>query len=108
MNTQRLVILGGVLVILVFFGYSLFIKDSGVEVPLSQSGTEAGEDILALVETLKKISIDKSLFTSTLFIGLQDFTVSLYPEQQGRPNPFAIVGVDGNNPNQVPPNKTGQ
>jgi|SRR3989344_5123397 len=109
MNTQRLIIIIGVLVILAFFGYSFFMKGDGVSSEISQSNTTTDEDILTLVETLKKISIDKSLFTSELFIGLQDFSVSLYPEQQGRPNPFALVGVDNNNLNQItPPKKTGQ
>lgn len=95
LSTQRLVILVGVLLVLAFFGYSFFIKDSGSVDVISQSSSQGGDDILILVDTLNKISIDRSLFTSNLFLGLQDFSIELYPEPQGRPNPFAAVGSEG-------------
>lgn len=53
-----------------------------------------GQDILALVEQLKKVSVDPSLFTSPLFSNLTDFTISITPEAQGRANPFAALGDD--------------
>lgn len=96
LSTQKSIITLGVIIVLIFFGYSLFVKDGGVETEVNPVSVSSSDDILVLVETLKKISIDTSLFSSELFTGLQDFSITLYPEQQGRPNPFASVGADGN------------
>lgn len=92
---QRSIIMIGVLILLVFFGYTLIRNEGGsIDNQFAQSNIKGGEDILALVETLKKITIDKTLFTSDLFLGLKDYSVTLNPEPQGRPNPFANIGVD--------------
>lgn len=107
LSTKRLVIALGVVLALIFFGYTFFIKDSAVPTVISQTSSEAGDNILLLVETLNKITIDKTLFESPLFLGLQDFSVELYPEQIGRPNPFASVGAESPSTNQ-PPRTTSQ
>lgn len=52
------------------------------------------KDVLTLVEKLKSISIDQNIFSSPLFLGLRDFTKGVFPELQGRTNPFATIGSD--------------
>ncbi|MSU45175.1 MAG: hypothetical protein EXS47_00890 [Candidatus Zambryskibacteria bacterium] len=105
LTTQKSLVILGVFVLLAFFGYNFFAKDSVEVGVVSTTNMEEGADILVMVDTLKKITIDKTLFTSDLFLGLRDFTVSLYPEQQGRPNPFASIGGESANPAQTPPPK---
>ncbi|MFZ2621101.1 MAG: hypothetical protein WAX85_01215 [Minisyncoccia bacterium] len=74
--------------------YSLTnIADYAPSPDLSETGV-VGQDILVLVEKLKNASIDQSFFSSVLFVSLRDFNTSLLPESQGRPNPFAPIGVD--------------
>ena len=51
-------------------------------------------DTLALVDKLKTISIDQNVFSSPIFSSLKDFTQTIFPEQQGRTNPFSTIGSD--------------
>lgn len=95
LTTQRLVTAGGTIVLLIFLGYNLF---SGINTEVKSDEqmqtVMVGEDILVLVERLNRISIDKDLFSSRLFTSLVDFSTDLYPESQGRSNPFALFGVE--------------
>jgi hypothetical protein len=78
--------------------YLLFRGESVVpSLPLGGSGSAnpiVGQDVLALVEQLKKVSVDPSLFSSPLFSTLKDFTVPITPEARGRTNPFAEIGIE--------------
>lgn len=60
-----------------------------------------GQDILDLANKLSAMSIDSQLFSSPLFKNLKDFDTPLLPEPQGRPNPFAQIGVDVSNQSAV-------
>ena len=53
-----------------------------------------GQDILALVEKLRTVSLNPAIFSSTLFNNLRDYSIPINPEARGRPNPFAPIGVD--------------
>ena len=94
-SMQKIIILIGVMILLILFVYSLFFSKSGdVNIVIDPNKEVVGEDILVLVEKLKKISINKSIFASVLFTNLKDYSAVLFPEQKGRPNPFAFVGQD--------------
>lgn len=84
------------LIIIIFFGYfgyRVFLKNnSSVDNFLPQS--QSGQDIVNLTQKLQNSSIDQSIFTSALFMSMKDFTVSILPEEKGRPNPFAPIGSD--------------
>jgi hypothetical protein len=94
-NTQKMVVALIVVLLLVVFGYIVFngTPDTSTTTPKSTVGT-AGQDVLALVEKLRTISIDQKIFTSPLLNNLKDFSVPITPEQQGRQNPFASIGSD--------------
>ncbi len=47
-----------------------------------------GQDILVMVEKLRVISIDKSIFSGVALTHLQDFSSAVTPEPQGKSNPF--------------------
>ena len=79
-------------------GYYMFLKNPNtiltLDVLIPEENQVAGQDILVLIEKLKAISIDASLFSSTLFTNLKDLQVPLNTEAAGRPNPFAVIGAD--------------
>ena len=78
-----------------YFGYAIFISPPSLTSSPDLSGASTvGQDILSLVAKLNTISIDQSFFSSPLFLSLQDSSVSLFPESQGRANPFAPIGVE--------------
>lgn len=53
-----------------------------------------GTKILAILDEMKSITLDVSIFTNPMFLNLSDFTVELTPEPVSRPNPFAPIGKD--------------
>jgi hypothetical protein len=109
MNTPKLsqknIIIGIVcLVALSVLIYMFFIKsdDNLVVVDvitaqnagISANSGAVGQDIILLVDKFEAVSIDTSLFSSSLFNSLKDFSVTVSPESQGRKNPFILVGVE--------------
>ena len=59
-----------------------------------QEGQEVGADILLLVDKLKAVNIDSSVFSGPLYSGLVDQSVPLIEEFKGRLNPFATIGSE--------------
>ena len=94
-SLQKIVVLLVAVILLGFFGYSMFIMPpaSGGSNASSTAETNGG-DILTLVEKLKMISIDQDLFREAKFADLEDFSRDISPELQGRVNPFATIGSD--------------
>ncbi len=82
--------------VLIYLGLGLMNKVSTTPSDLTSfSETEtASRDILALVDKMRRISIDSSVFSSPLFTKLIDFSAVTTPEVKGRPNPFAPIGTD--------------
>lgn len=52
----------------------------------------AGQELLALLEQLRAIELDETLFADPVFRNLQDFRFELVPEPVGRSDPFAPIG----------------
>lgn len=76
-----------------FIAYSVFFKGSDAP-PLSQEDVSAAksavdQELIALLLTLKTITLDTALFDDPAFKSLKDFSQELVPEPVGRPNPFA-------------------
>ena len=81
-------------ILVVSIGYYLYSKNQSVVSIITPAETEGvGNDILALVEKLKTVSIDSSFLSSPLFTSLMDFKTALVPEAVGRSNPFSTIGV---------------
>lgn len=89
-SLQKLLIYIGTLVFVAFIGYRLFTNQVPIQTELTQSEV-VGQDIISLVEQLKMVSIDKSIFSSDIFNSLIDFNVTINPENKGRINPFAPI-----------------
>ncbi len=68
-------------------------------------------DFLSVLLNVTNINIDSSIFTDPAFKKLRDSTIVISQEgNQGRPNPFAPIGVDVIPPaaSAVPPASTGE
>ncbi|MDP3996827.1 MAG: hypothetical protein Q8P86_04010 [bacterium] len=100
--------LGFVIAALLFTVYFLFFR-GGSDSPQLSPGTSfvtetvfnpvdiiVGRELLALLAEMKAIRIDKSIFDSPLFDGLNDLSVPIDPQPLGRNNPFAPFGSDVN------------
>ena len=100
LNRQKILlsVLGLVVVVGVVYYYNLWNNSSLTDIIVDNSSTDlVGEDILVLVNQLKSVSIDTSLFSNPLFVTLKDLSVTVNPENQARPNPFAPIGNDAGN-----------
>jgi|GEM_PF-3234171 len=104
-NSQTIFIIIAVLVVLGIAGYMFFgKKDKEPEglvsevtgrlaTPLVTQQSDASfarDELLVLLQSVSKISLDTSLFDDTSFTGLKDIGILLPPvSSQGRVNPFA-------------------
>ena len=81
------------LLIVGFFLYStFFVSDKVVEVTSEEVVQNVDTDLIALLATLRGITLNGELFASPVFRGLVDFSQALRPEDTGRDNPFAPLG----------------
>ena len=55
------------------------------------AGTANGAQILALLNRLNNIALDGSVFKDPKFQSLEDFSISIAPQEVGRPNPYLPV-----------------
>jgi hypothetical protein len=83
-----------VVFILVIFLYNVFIKSDTLEIPSETSAASVGDDLIQLHERLRKVTLDKSIFTSAGYLQLIDFTTDIATQPVGRTNPFDIIGRD--------------
>lgn len=106
---KRILIILGVL-ILVFIIYSFMKGDStanqGAISITENSNAEPqnpiGQQFFNQLLTLQNIRLDNQVFSDPRFQSLEDFSQPIPDEPQGRPNPFAPIGVDNgtvSNPN---------
>src|ERR1035437_4054823 len=97
-QTQKLILALIIFAIAGFIIYSSFFSGSSTGGAIVSGGEATttmsveGQDVVNMVSEINTISINPGLFSSPLFLGLTDFSVSLSPEPQGRPNPFADIG----------------
>ena len=89
-----IIILAGLFVL-----YQMFFRDNfasngllATEAGSAAIASGAGQELLALLEQLRAIELDRSVFTDSVFENLQDFRSELLPEPVGRPDPFAPLG----------------
>jgi len=58
----------------------------------SVDGTEAGQEIIRILEDIKSIHLDVGIFEDEKFNSLIDITEEVKSEAQGRNNPFEAIG----------------
>ena len=79
--------------------------------PVQVSGTSPdGAQVLALLSRLQSIQLDGSIFQNQNFASLQDWSVSIAPQQVGRTNPYlqssGIAPASSSSPKVSLPKKT--
>jgi hypothetical protein len=95
---KRILIIIGVLIV-TFIIYSHFKGSGGNNQPLTASSNTgiqnpAGQQFFNQLLTLQHITLDDRIFADPRFQSLEDFSQPLPDEPEGRPNPFAPIGVD--------------
>lgn len=107
-KTQKIIIGACLAFLVIFWGYK-FMKGEpdptiivdGSETasidPETEQAILASQEIVNLSEKLQTIAAKNNkqeLFNDKSFKSLVDFTVTLFVETAGRPNPFAAIGFD--------------
>lgn len=93
------ILLGIVIVVLLFAGYSFWFGNKKEVDVLTSTVTEGntqspvGNKLLLLLIELKSIRLNDNLFQDPTFQNLKDFGQPLIPEPSGRRNPFAPVDL---------------
>jgi hypothetical protein len=87
------------LVILLFFGLGLILYKNffDTESTINVENVEVrriGEELVRTLASLQAINFDQSIIMSEPYRLLEDFGLALPNVQQGRPNPFNIIGRD--------------
>jgi len=98
---NKKIVSGIIILIFGFIVYSVFFKSEvsttqGLVTGTSVSDAQlvAGKEILALLVDLKSIKLQSDIFRDRAFRSLEDFSIPISPEPQGRTNPFAPIGSD--------------
>ncbi|MFA5933818.1 MAG: hypothetical protein WC795_01155 [Candidatus Paceibacterota bacterium] len=112
-STIKNIIIFVVVFILAIVGYQMFFaKDQsseglltsgtpGVETTTDGTASSVGGEFISTLLNINNLKLDNSLFSSSTFMSLQDFTINLIPEvNPGRSNPFAPIGSDISTPAQ--------
>ncbi len=92
--SSKILVPGLLILALAVASYFYFAKDDIANLDDLGDTEPLGQDILVLAEKLDTLSIDASVFSSILFTTLKDLSTPLTPESQGRPNPFAAIGLE--------------
>ncbi len=88
-SVQKILIYLSVALLIVYLGYRLVNTEPTPDgLTMTSQGDAVGQEITGLINKLENISIDKSVFTSTVFQSLVDYSVVLSTEEQGKTNPF--------------------
>lgn len=93
-NKTPILIAGAI--VLGLYAYFAFFRSAPSEdllVSDSDQVSETSKELLATLANLKTIKLDDSIFSDPVFLSLTNFGVQLPPENVGRRNPFAPVGV---------------
>lgn len=81
-----------VLSIVIFFGYRFFGGDIEDVIVNSDASTNGGSEFVVLLERLRKVDINDSLFQSTAWNNLVDYSVILPTDQPGKSDLFGKIG----------------
>lgn len=95
-SNNKPIIIAVVIFGLVMMVYQLFLKpDTSIDTTVTLENTEGvGADVVKLDESLQLVSLDRSLFSTTAYKALVDFTTDVSPQPIGRTNPFGPIGSE--------------
>lgn len=82
------IVIVGALALFYFMGGST--PDDGSLLSSDSTGNkQVGSKVLSLLNQIESLKIDTSIFTSAAYQTLVDYSVTIPPQNVGRPNPFA-------------------
>jgi len=82
------------LFIVAMFSYNLFFKSETMTVPSELSASNIGDDLIKIRGELQKVTLDRTVFSSSGYLLLTDFSTAIPQQATSRPNPFDIIGRD--------------
>ncbi len=89
-NLLKNLLIALALAVILFLGYTLFIRDDGSETStFSQEVELESQSLLATLGELESLDVEGGVFNDPLFRSLKDFRTNLGSEPSGRSNPFA-------------------
>jgi len=87
---------GIIIAVILFVGaigaYNLFIKSGDVSIAGDSNTEKVGSDVLALNANIQTVTLNTTLFTTTLYKSLVDFSTTIPNQPVGRHNPFGPIG----------------
>jgi hypothetical protein len=95
LKNKKNILIGIVVVIVLFVGYSVFVKkdpaDDAALVSETVGGDEntVGREFLTVLLQIKSLKLDESVFADDSFMSLQDFSSVIVAQPVGRKNPFS-------------------
>lgn len=92
LNKNKITISAVLIFSLALWIYSSFFKGGNVVVTSDTNADSVGADVLSLNSSLQSVSLDQSLFTTSLYRNLVDFSTAIPSQSVGRTNPFDIIG----------------
>ncbi len=97
-------LIGGILVVLVIAAVAYYYMgaSSAPVATVTQASSPASQDLLAMLNNLRSIKLDASIFNDPLFMSLSDFGVTIPAEPTGRHNPFSPASPSQQQPTQTP------
>jgi type IV secretory pathway TrbF-like protein len=93
-SLAKIIVIIVTVAIIVGGAYWLYVGTPEIAIKQNGSDQEISQKIIDLTEKLKTVSIDASIFSSAAYRNLHDFSPTPFPENMGRPNPFALIGMD--------------
>ncbi len=72
-----------------YFYYEGFPSPDSSSLQASSDEASVGTQVLDLLNQIRSLKIDTSLFSDPAYLTLRDYTVQIPPENVGRTNPFA-------------------
>jgi len=82
------------LFVVAIFLYNFFFKSEAITVPSESSASAIGDDLIKIRGDLQKVTLDQSVFSSSGYLLLTDFSTAIPEQATGRSNPFDIIGRD--------------
>jgi hypothetical protein len=94
------------LIVIGYIGFTYITEDApanpdiGLSAEAVGENSEIGRRLIATLDTISAINLDRSLLTSTIFTSLQDLSTEITPQPVGRDNPFSPTRAPAR---QIPP-----
>lgn len=94
------IIIAAIVIIVAFVGFKMFFGSDGPadEALAVDNASSAqfidGQAILVLLGKLNQVTLDESIFTSSVFSSLESFEKPVEDQAISRNNPFAPIGVE--------------